>query len=34
MAFEFETGLEFAVELDKNDVLQKYKSQFYFPQHN
>lgn len=34
MAFEFETGLDFALKSDKNDVLSTYKNKFYFPQHN
>ena len=34
MAFEFETGLNFALKSDKNDELNHFKRQFYFPQHN
>jgi len=34
MAFEFETGLDFALKCDNNDALGSYKSQFYFPKHN
>lgn len=30
----FQNTLQFAQELDKNDTLNNYKSEFYFPQHN
>ena len=30
----FQNTLQFAQELDKNDTLKEYKSEFYFPQHN